>query len=165
MTKRQVFFSFEYNKDVWRAAQVRNMGKVSNDSTFSDNAWEEVKCKNDATIKRWIASQMAQRSCIVVLIGKTTSTRKWVKYEIEKAYELNKGIVGIYIHKLEDQNGNQTDQGSNPFYSVYTNTGEMLSKYVTCFDSSYNLSQNVYNDIKNNIENLIENAINTKAPQ
>ena len=108
---------------------------------------------------------MAQRSCIVVLIGKTTSTRKWVKYEIEKAYELNKGIVGIYIHKLEDQNGNQTDQGSNPFYSVYTNTGEILSKYVTCFDSSYNLSQNVYNDIKNNIENLIENAINTKAPQ
>lgn len=25
MAKRQVFFSFEYKKDVWRASQVRNM--------------------------------------------------------------------------------------------------------------------------------------------
>ena len=54
MAKRQVFFSFEYNKDVWRAAQVRNMGKVSDDSTFSDNDWEEVKSKSDADIKKWI---------------------------------------------------------------------------------------------------------------
>lgn len=51
MAKRQVFFSFEYNKDAWRAAQIRNMGKVSNDSTFSDNDWEEVKSKSDADIK------------------------------------------------------------------------------------------------------------------
>ena len=32
MAKRQVFFSFEYNKDAWRASQVRNMGKVDNSS-------------------------------------------------------------------------------------------------------------------------------------
>ena len=48
MAKRQVFFSFEYNKDNWRAGQVRNMGKVSDSSTFSDNDWEEVKLKTDA---------------------------------------------------------------------------------------------------------------------
>lgn len=165
VVKRQVFFSFEYNKDVWRAGQVRNMGKVSDSSTFSDNDWEEVKSKEDSDIKEWIDSQMAKRSCIVVLIGKTTSSRKWVKYEIEKAYELNKGIVGIYIHNLEDQDGNQTDKGSNPFYSIYTNGGERLSNYVTCFDSSYSMSKNVYNDIAANIEDLIEDAINNKAPQ
>ena len=162
---RQVFFSFEYNKDVWRASQVRNMGKVSSSSTFSDNDWEEVKSKSDKDIKKWIDTQMAMRSCVVVLIGKTTSTRKWVKYEIEKAYELNKGIVGIHVHGLEDSDGKQTDKGSNPFYQVYTNSGERLSKYVTCFDSSYKLSKNVYSDISNNIEDLIENAINNKAPQ
>jgi len=165
MAKRQVFFSFEYNKDVWRAAQVRNMGKVSNESTFSDNDWEEVKNKSDAAIKKWINEQMAKRSCIVVLVGKTTSTRKWVKYEIEKAYELNKGIVGIYVHNLEDSEGEQTTKGANPFYSIYTNGGERLSKYVTCFDSVYSRSKNVYNDIKDNIEDLIEEAISNKAPQ
>lgn len=97
MAKRQVFFSFEYNKDAWRASQVRNMGKVDNSSTFSDNDWEEVKEKTDAKIREWIDNQMAKRSCLVVLIGATTSGRKWINYEIEKAYELNKGIVGIYM--------------------------------------------------------------------
>ena len=163
--KRQVFFSFEYNKDVWRAGQVRNMNKVSGNSTFSDNDWEEVKSKKEADIKKWIDSQMAMRSCIVVLIGKTTSSREWVKYEIEKAYELNKGIVGIYIHGLKDKDGNQTTQGSNPFYTVYTNGGERLSKYVTCYNPPHVSSNYVYSDIENNIAELIENAINNKAPQ
>ena len=158
MAKRQVFFSFEYGKDVWRASQVRNMGKVSDSSTFSDNDWEEVNNKSNKEIKAWIDDQMAKRSCIVVLIGKTTSTREWVKYEIEKAYELNKGIVGIY-------NGNPTDKGANPFYSVYTNDGERLSKYVTCFDSDYHTSKYVYDDISSNIEDLIEDALSNKAPQ
>ena len=103
MAKRQVFFSFEFNKDAWRASQVRNMGKVDDSSTFSDNDWEEVKEKTDAKIKEWIDNQMNKRSCLVVLVGKTTSGRKWIDYEIKKAYELQKGIVGIYVHGLGHQ--------------------------------------------------------------
>ena len=38
--KRQVFFSFQYKPDNWRASMVRNMGKVDNSSTFSDNDWD-----------------------------------------------------------------------------------------------------------------------------
>lgn len=159
MTKRQVFFSFEYDKDNWRASQVRNMGKVDDSSTFSDNDWEEVKKKTDTAIKSWIDSQLAMRSCLVVLVGSTTSNRKWIKYEIEKAYELKKGIVGIYIHGLKDVFGNQTIKGSNPFYQIYTKNYNRLSNYVTCFDSSYSYSQYVYDDIKDNIEQLIERAI------
>lgn len=162
---RQVFFSFEYNKDAWRASQIRNMNVVSKSFTFSDNDWESVKSKSDASIKKWINEQVAMRSCIVVLIGKTTSTRKWVKYEIEKAYELKKGIVGIYIHGLKNENGDQTEKGSNPFYNVFINNGERLSKYVTCYDPPYKLSKFVYDDISNNIYNLIENAIENKPPQ
>lgn len=157
MAKRQVFFSFEYNKDCWRASQVRNMGKVDNSSTFSDNDWEEVKEKTDGKIKEWIDAQIAKRSCLVVLIGSTTSGRKWINYEIEKAYELNKGIVGIYIHNLKDSDGNQASKGSNPF-----DKNECLSKYVTCFDSDYKSSKYVYDDISENIEQLIEDAIVNK---
>lgn len=159
MAKRQVFFSFEYNKDNWRASQVRNMGKVSNNSTFSDNDWEEVKSKSDTAIRKWIDDQMAMRSCIVVLIGATTSTRKWVKYEIEKAYELGKGIVGIYIDRLEDSNGKQTTKGSNPFFNIFTDDRHRLSNYVTAFDSQYKSSKYVYDDIEENISDLIEEAI------
>lgn len=161
MAKRQVFFSFEYNKDNWRAGQVRNMGKVDNSSTFSDNDWEEVKSKTDTKIKEWIDAQMAKRSCLVVLIGATTSGRKWINYEIQKAYELGKGIVGIYIHGLKDSDGNQTTKGSNPFYQFYIGEeNKRLSNYVTCFDSNYKSSTYVYDDIKENIEQLIEDAIN-----
>lgn len=161
MTKRRVFFSFEYNKDNWRASQVRNMGKVNDSSTFSDNDWEEVKSKTETRIKEWINSQMAMRSCLVVLIGATTSGRKWIDYEIQKAYELKKGIVGIYIHGLKNQYGNQTTKGSNPFYQFYIGEeSKRLSNYVTCFDSSYKSSTFVYDDIKENIEELIEDAIN-----
>ena len=45
--KRQVFFSFQYKPDNWRASMVRNMGKVDNSSTFSDNDWEEVRRKSN----------------------------------------------------------------------------------------------------------------------
>ncbi len=157
--KRRVFFSFEYRKDAWRASQVRNMGKVDKSSTFSDNDWEEVKWKSNPAIRKWIDEQMAMRSCIVVLIGATTSSRPWVKYEIEKAYELKKGIVGIRIDRLKDQNGEQTTEGSNPFYQLYTDNGSRLSNYVTVFKSKYSSSSYVYDDIKENIEELIENAI------
>ena len=156
---RQVFFSFEYNKDNWRAGEVRSMGKVSKESTFSDNDWEEVKYKSDASIMRWIDSQLNKRSCVVVLVGTTTSTRKWVNYEIKKAYELGKGIVGIYIHGLKDKNGNQSSKGTNPFYSIYTKDGHRLSNYIKCYDTPYLTSKNVYNYISDHISSYIEEAI------
>ena len=162
MSKRQVFFSFHYDNDNWRAAQVRNMGKVDSSSTFSDNNWEEVKEKKDSKIKEWIDEQLNKRSCLVVLIGEKTTNRKWINYEIKKAYELNKGIVGIYIHKLENSSGEQDDKGNNPFDDCLTLKGEKLSKYVKCFDSKYELSKYVYNDIKDNIEDLIEYGIKHK---
>lgn len=165
MTKRQVFFSFEFGKDAWRASKIRNMGKVDDSSTFSDNDWEEVKRKSDREIKAWIDDQMEKRSCLVVLIGTTTYSRKWVQYEIEKAYELNKGIVGIYIHKLENQYGRQTNKGANPFDYIYTKDGEPLSQYVRCFDSKCVSSGGVYNDIWENIENLIEYGLKNKVPK
>lgn len=163
MAKRQVFFSFEYLKDNWRAGQVRNMGKVDNSSTFSDNDWEEVKRKTDKEIKKWIDDQLQLRSCLVVLIGSTTANRKWINYEIEKAYELGKGMVGIFIHNLEDSNGKQSSKGTNPFYYVTADDGKRLSNYVKCFDSNYVSSKYVYDDISNNIEDLIEEAIRNKG--
>lgn len=163
MAKRQVFFSFEFDKDNWRAGQVRNMGKVSDSSTFSDNDWEEVKLKKDDQIREWIDSQLAMRSCLVVLIGETTSTRKWVKYEIEKAYKLNKGIVGVYIHNLEDRKCKQSAKGDNPFDDIKTFDNKRLSNFVKCFDSSYTTSKNVYSDIEEHLEQLIEDAISASG--
>lgn len=161
---RQVFFSFQYMKDAWRASQIRNMGVVEKDSTFSDNDWEEVKSKSDATIKAWIDEQMRMRSCIVVLVGETTYSRRWVKYEIQRAYELDKGIVGIYVHNLKDAEGNQCNKGKNPFDSFRLSNGNLLSKYVKCYDPPYSTSKCVYEYIEENIDTWIEDAIDNTAP-
>jgi len=163
MAKRQVFFSFHYSQDNWRAAQVKNMGIVDNLSTWSANDWEEVRFKTDKKIEEWIDAQMAMRSCIVVLIGKETSSRKWVKYEIEKAYELGKGIVGVYIHGLKNADGEQTTQGSNPFYSIYNEGGHRLSNYVECYNPPHSTSTYVYDDIKENLSDYIERAMNNRG--
>jgi len=52
------------------------------------------------------------------------------EYEIEKAYELGKGIVGVYIHGLKNADGEQATQGANPFYSINNKDGHRLSNYV-----------------------------------
>jgi dihydroorotate dehydrogenase len=99
----------------------------------------------------------------VVLIGKYTSERDWVRYEIERAYKLGKGIVGVYINKLEDQNKEQSDKGSNPFYNIFTDNNHRLSEYVECFESAYFSSSYVYADIKKNLPIFIERAIDKQG--
>ena len=174
MPKRQVFFSFRYLYDVWRASQVRNMGKVSNDSTFSDNDWEEVKEKSDDRIKRWINDEMQKRSCVIVLIGEHTQGRKWINYEIEQAWRKGKGIVGIYIHGLEDSSGKQSEKGKNPFRDFCVDEtinyiahhedpadfNEVnLAQVIKAYDTPYLSSKNVYGYIQEHITDWIEEAI------
>lgn len=155
---KRVFYSFHFGNDCWRAGMVRNMGVIEGNQPVSDNDWEEVKKKGDSAIKNWIDKQLENRSCTVVLIGLETSSRKWVKYEIERSWALGKGVVGIYIDKLEDQDGKQSSRGSNPFYQIIVE-GVRLSTIVKCFDSEYLSSQYVYGDIKDNLSKLVESAI------
>ena len=102
---RKVFYSFHFDNDNWRAGQVRNMGVVEGNQPVSGNKWEEIK-QSEASIKRWIDDNLKDKSCLIVLIGEKTSERKWVKYEIERAWELGKAVCGIYIDRLENSNGN-----------------------------------------------------------
>jgi len=102
MAKRQVFFSFHFDNDAWRAGQVRNMGMVDGNNPVSSNEWEEIKRKGDDNIKNWIDENLKYRSCTVVLVGSKTASRKWVRYEIQRSWELGKGVVGICIHNLKD---------------------------------------------------------------
>ncbi|SDF26739.1 TIR domain-containing protein [Cellulophaga baltica] len=149
---RKVFYSFHFNEDNWRAGQVRNIGAFEGDKPVNGNKWEEVKEKSDEVIKAWIDKNLVDKSCLVVLIGENTSSRKWVKYEINKAWELKKGVCGIYINKLSDSSGKQSKKGSNP-----------LASYIPIFESDFSTSSYVYDDIKNNIESLVENAIKIRS--
>ncbi len=155
---RKVFFSFQFAKDHWRAGQVRNIGAIEGNSEVSDNRWAEIKAQGDNEVKKWINDNMVGRSCLIVLIGNGTAGRKWINYEIEKAWSDKRGVVGIYIHNLKNSTSEQDDKGSNPFDYVYHN-GKKLSTIVKTFNSIYSTSTYVYDDIKNNIVDLIEEAI------
>ncbi|MFH0834539.1 MAG: TIR domain-containing protein [Patescibacteria group bacterium] len=136
---RKVFFSFHYSRDHWRVSQVRNSNIVGWDkSPFYDAAdWEKIKKQGDDAIKRWIENQLIGTSVTVVLIGRETSKRRWVKYEIKRSIELGKGLIGIDISKIKDQNENLDETGENPLPANYhkylwnnDNGRENLSKWI-----------------------------------
>ena len=160
MTKRNCFYSFHYIPDNWRAATVRNIGAIDGNSPTSDNNWETVKKGGDAAIKKWIADEMYEKSCIVVLVGSDTADRKWINHEIVKGWDDGKGVVGIYIHGLKDSEGNTSTKGDNPFdYIKYGDTGKKLSTIVKCYNPTGSTSQEKYNWIKEHLANAVEEAI------
>lgn len=154
-TKRQIFYSFHYSNDVMRVAQLRNIGALEDNKPASENEWEEVKKKSDVGIEKWIDDNMNYRSCVVVMVGEETANRKWVKYEIKKAWTEKRGVLGIYIHNVNCPRNGKSKQGLNPF-DYFTVGGKKMSQIVKCYNPS---STDAYNDIKRNIESWIEEAI------
>ena len=155
---RKVFFSFHYKPDSHRVSQVRNIGVIEGNQGVKDNEWEIVTKGGDAAIKKWIAEQMQGRSCTMVLVGSNTAGRKWIKHEIKKTWDDNKGLVGIYINGLKDLNGYESSKGQNPFDDISCD-GEKLSSIVNCYDPRGSNSKERYNWIKENIEDIVEEAI------
>lgn len=157
---RKCFYSFHYSPDNWRASTVRNIGAIEGNKPASDNDWETVTKGGDAAIKKWIADQMAGRTCTIVLVGSQTANRKWINHEIIKSWDDGKGVVGIYVHGIKDVNGNTTAQGNNPFdYIGYGKTGKMLSSIVKCYDPQGADSKARYDWISNNLSAAVEEAI------
>lgn len=161
-TKRQVFYSFHFDNDVMRVQQIRQMGVIDGDEPVSANEWEKLG-KADGGIKKWIDQNMAYRSCVIVLIGAQTAGRPWVEYEIKKAWDDKKGLLGIYIHNLKDPKKGTCSQGGNPFdrftFTDGLNKGRKLSSVVKSYSPK---SNDAYNDIKSNIESWIEVAIESR---
>jgi len=161
MTKRQVFYSFHYAKDCRRVQQIRNMNIFEGTKELSPNKWEEIKRSGDANVRKWIDDNLKYRSCTIVLIGEKTATRKWVKYEIKRSWELGKGVVGVNIHRLKDLDGSKSRKGGNPFKDIVVN-GVELSKVVPIYNPQDTQECSAYNDIKNNISQWVENGVSVR---
>ena len=156
MAKRQIFYSFHYDNDVFRVQQIRNIGALEDNKPVSVNDWETVKKGGDSSVQKWIDDNLKYKSCVVVLVGEETANRKWVKYEIRKAWELGKGLVGIHIHNLKDPRTGKSSKGDNPFDQFTFDDGTKLSSIVKSYNPS---SIDTYNNIKDNLEDWIEEAI------
>ena len=159
---RRAFYSFHYKPDNWRAAQVRNMGVIEGNLVASDNDWEEICKGGDKAIQKWIDDQIYGKSVAIVLIGTATAGRKWINYEIKKAWDDDKGVLGVYIHNLENSKEEQSSKGKNPFDYIAITIDEkkvIMSSIVKTYDPPYTTSKNVYNYILKNLADWIEEAI------
>ena len=163
-TKRQVFYSFHYKPDCFRASTVRNIGAIEGNKPASDNDWETITSSGDEAIKKWINEQMKYRSCAVVLVGANTANRKWINYEIIKAWNEDKGVVGIYIHGLKNSQGNVSGKGNNPFdYIPYGDNGKKLSAIVKYYNPAGADSKEKYAWISKHLANAVEEAIKIRG--
>jgi hypothetical protein len=120
---RRAFFSFHYERDVWRASVVRNSWVTKPDREaagfFDAGMWEEAKKKGDAAIKKLIDDALVGTTVTAVLIGAETSTRTYVKYEIDRSIARGNGLLGIRIHNIKDKDGKTDTWGANPLPSGY----------------------------------------------
>jgi len=157
---RRCFYSFHYKPDSFRASQVREIGAIEGNSPVSDNDWEAVTGGGDPAIERWIAGQMKERSCTIVLVGSDTADRKWINYEIKKSWNDGMGVVGIHIHGLKHSDGKVSTKGGNPFdYVNLTGSFYKLSSFVKCFNPKGGTSKEKYAWISKHLSNAVEEAV------
>ncbi len=152
---RQIFYSFHFANDVMRVQQIRNIGIIEGNKPVTPNKWEEIKKGGDRAITKWINENIKRTSCVVVLIGERTYKSKWVKYELKKAWNNRKGLVGIYIHNLRDPRTGSCTKGINPFTKVSLKNGKKLSDYIPVYDAG----ADAYNWIAKNIDQVVEKGI------
>ncbi|MEZ5378224.1 MAG: TIR domain-containing protein [Acidimicrobiales bacterium] len=155
---QSVFFSFDYGRDNWRVQQVLNMGAVEGGAAFTPQDWEEVREDTDEAIEEWIRVQMLYTRAVIVLVGNDTADSKWVKYEITKAWNEKRPLVGIRIHGLKNAEQKTDAAGVDPFSLVGLKGGGTVADYVTLHNPAGSTSNAVYDNIKNNMEGWVGNA-------
>lgn len=160
---RRAFFSFHYQRDIWRVNQVRNswvvQAGVQEAVWYDASLWEKTKLRGENALKQLIDDGLTNTSVTVVLIGAETSQRKWVNYEIWESYNRRKGLLGIYIHNLKNING-QTDAGGlNPFDYIYVENTNPRIYLLSQLYPTYNwLSEDGYRNIGLWIEDAARQA-------
>lgn len=93
-----------------------------------------------------------------MLIGAETYKRPWVKYEIQKSHRSGKGLLGVYIHSLKNDEGQTDVKGANPFDYIYvenTNSRVCLSEFYPTY---WWLADDGYNNVGSWIEAAAKKA-------
>ena len=128
---RRVFFSFHYQRDIWRVNQIRNVPEIIGCAAagFQDaSIWEEAKRKGDAAVKALINEGLKNTTVTVVCVGHKTAGRTYINYEIEQSIARGNGVVAVQIHHLKDKDGNIDPPGAIP--AKITSNGYPVYKYV-----------------------------------
>jgi len=97
-TKPRVFISFHVDDEA-QVNLLRHQAKTSDQLEFTDYS---VKEPFDEKWKTQCTERIRQSTIVVVAIGENTHQREAVDWEIRKAHELGKPVIGMRLHG--DQN-------------------------------------------------------------
>ena len=97
-------------------------------------------------------------------MGQKPASRKWVRHEILEGWKDGKGVLGIRIHKLLDDDSKPSRMGSNPFENfTFPDSKKTLVDVVPLKNPAGADSKAVYASIADNIESWIEEAIDLRG--
>lgn len=156
---RHVFYSLHYDADRSRAELVRKLAGLVPNLEAKPAEWATLARTGSFAIKRWFEQQARGRSCTIVLIGAHTAERPWVRYEIERSWQLKLGLLGVHIHNLQDAKGKQSARGEPPFASSGLGDHAAL---VRSYDPPETDSKLAYRYIADNLSKWVEQAVETR---
>lgn len=156
---RKCYISFDAAHDMWRVQQVRNMGRFETQPLLDREAWEQVQRGGDKAINAWMDDNMRGKECLIVLVGAQTADRKWVRYEIERAWSTGLGVLAIHVHNLKDRDGRYSKKGASPF-DVHLIEGYAVD--ARTYDPPFTDSVAVYEYIRDNVGQWISHAVEAR---
>ena len=137
---RRTFFSFHYQRDIFRVNQIRNIPEVIKCAAagFQDaSLWERARTTSEAAVHRLIDEGLGGTSVTVVCIGAKTAGRKYINYEIRQSIARGNGLLGLHIHHMKNQFALPDAAGDVPAqlvrggYKVYKYVdGHILSTWI-----------------------------------
>jgi hypothetical protein len=131
---RRTFFSFHYERDIWRANVVRNCWVTQDRQAagfFDASLWEEAKKKSTSAIHSMILEGLRNTSVTAVLIGAETANRDYINFEIIESHKRANGLFGVYIANINNQRGESDTPGANPFDFCWLNNPDGTRTYFS----------------------------------
>jgi hypothetical protein len=157
---RKCYVSFDAAHDLWRVQQVRNMGRIEAQPLLDWDAWDKIRRRGGKAIAAWVDDNMRGKECLVVLVGAQTADRKWVTYEIERAWRAGLGVLAIHIHNLKDRDGQRAEKGADPFDGLLIEGRAVVGR---AYDPPFSDSTAVYQYIQTNVSQWISDAVDARG--
>ncbi len=104
MVRSRIFISYDYDNDKnYKNLLLAWDKNMDFDFTFYDQSVDISVDSNDpAAIARVISRRIGDSSHFLCLVGKHTHNSEWIAWEIGKAKELKKKLVGVKIERTNE---------------------------------------------------------------
>lgn len=119
--KKDIFLTFDYERDLWRATQVQQVCSQHNSITkgiWETAIWTEAKTEGPEAVQRLIDAEIKNTSVTIVLIGRHTSGLDYVQHAIRQSRNAGHSVIGIHVHKIPDKAGNIDPIGTARFGEI-----------------------------------------------